>query len=79
MRGEQTANSGANAIDQKHPDLPLRGKGQRVRRPQQGLGRQVTMEVSVLVNTTVVIPDRPTNRAATLWIPIPEEATTMRP
>ena len=28
---------------------------------------------------TVVIPDRPTNRAAMLWIPIPEEATTMRP
>jgi hypothetical protein len=40
---------------------------------------EVTMEVSVLVNTTVVIPDRPTNRAATLWIPIPEEATTIRP
>ena len=40
---------------------------------------EVTMEVSVLVNTTVVIPDRPANRAATLWIPIPEEATMMRP
>jgi hypothetical protein len=34
MRGEQTAYSGANAVDQKHRDLPLRGEGQRVRRPQ---------------------------------------------
>jgi hypothetical protein len=40
MRGEETANSGANAIDQKHPDLPLRGEGQPVRRPQQGLDRR---------------------------------------
>jgi hypothetical protein len=28
MRGQQTANAGADAIDQKHPDLPLRGEGQ---------------------------------------------------
>jgi hypothetical protein len=39
---------------------------------------EVTMEVSVLVNTTVVIPDRPTNLAATLWIPIAEEAATIK-
>src|SRR3984893_10731959 len=40
MRGEQTANGGADAIDQKHPDLPLRGEGQTARRPQHGLGRR---------------------------------------
>jgi len=40
MRGEETGNGGADAIDQKHRDLPLRGEGQPVRRPQHGLGRR---------------------------------------
>ena len=40
LRGEKTGNGGADAIDQKHPDLPLRGEGQSVRRPQHGIGRR---------------------------------------
>jgi hypothetical protein len=40
MRGEQTTNCGADTIDQKHPDLPLRGEGQPVRRPQHRINRR---------------------------------------
>jgi hypothetical protein len=39
----------------------------------------VMTALSMRISYRIVIPDRPTNRAATLWIPIPEEATTIRP
>ena len=37
---QKTGDGGADAIDQKHPDLPLRGEGQLVRRPQRRPGRR---------------------------------------
>ena len=78
MRGEETGNGGAAQI-RNIEICRFVAKGSLCGRRSMASVAEVTMEVSVLVNTTVVIPERPTKRAATLWIPISEEATTMKP
>ncbi len=70
---------GADSIGQEHEHLPLGREAQAMGLAENGPVTAITMEVRVLVKTTVVTPGRLSCRAATLWTPMPAAPRRIRP